>query len=194
MASSTFASLHTVLEELKRIDPPIEDELLDDGFADGYKSAEGWLLEYTNLNKEPAFVKRVAAVLISFTENYYIFHPYPPYIIAMGALMLARHLCGTGRGPPIGESEQALEVMAIIDRTLGNEHSLMPEEIYSLNPKSSHWEILHRLDEFYEDWREDLGPVPRTLELYLSSPTAVDYRAGRAKRPTVTLMHFPDRI
>ncbi|TFK50687.1 hypothetical protein OE88DRAFT_1736175 [Heliocybe sulcata] len=195
MDTSAFSGMHPILEELNRIDPSIDRQLLEDGVGiTGHKSAEGWLLDYATHAKDTSYIKRVAAVLISFTSNYHIFHPWPPDIIALGALMMSRHLCGAGRGPPMKQDEEALEVMTTIDRTLRNEHSLMPEEVYEVNPRSSHWEMLYRLDEFYEDWRDELEPVPRTLEIYRSGPTSADYRSGKARRPAVTLMHFPDRI
>lgn len=114
-----------------------------------------------------------------------------PLDLGYGSLLLARHLCGRGRGP--FWDEPSVLAMAVLDRVIQNERASLVRAVCVENPAVS-WKVMWRIDEFYVAGREWLPPLPSTEEEYEAVPTEEDYEAGRAKRPEVNLLDFTSTV
>lgn len=83
----------------------------------GHPTAEGWLRLYFSDRPEDIEVQHVARFLMEVTLFYREFVKYPPSVIALGSLMLARHICGRRRRY-YEETEEVLDVVDALDARL----------------------------------------------------------------------------
>lgn len=84
----------------------------------GHPTAEAWLrLLCVGPSMEELKVQHVARFLMEITLFYREFVEYPPSSIALGALTLARHVCGKSRRS-LEETEEALAIVDLLDARL----------------------------------------------------------------------------
>jgi hypothetical protein len=84
----------------------------------GHPTAEAWLrLMCCEVSLEEPKVQHVARFLMEITLFYREFVKYVPSSIALGALTLARFLCGSARRP-WEETEECLEIVEYLDNRL----------------------------------------------------------------------------
>lgn len=95
------------------------------------------------------------------------FQAYTPSVLAMGSLMLARFLLGEGR-TPFGVTEQAVEVMVVLDRHFRQMPSWCPRAgILDKFDLKYLWVDMYV---FYTRDRDALPEVPLSLEEYKLLP------------------------
>lgn len=85
----------------------------------GHPTAEAWLRMYcigpTSL--EDTKVQHVARFIMEITLFYREFADFPPSVVALGALTLARHVCGkSSRG--LDETDESQEIVDLLDNRL----------------------------------------------------------------------------
>jgi len=95
----------------------------------GHPTAEAWLrLICCGPVVEEARVQHVARFLMEITLFYREFVQYPPSAIALGALTLARYICGKGRRI-FEETEECLEIVEHLDNRLAKHVSDLSETL-----------------------------------------------------------------
>ncbi|KZT21818.1 hypothetical protein NEOLEDRAFT_1181363 [Neolentinus lepideus HHB14362 ss-1] len=129
------------------------------------KSPVHWLGHYCTCpfgHVEDDFVRNTAEVLLGVVpQSPGIFDRYAPSTLAMGALMLARFLCGAYM-MPFNENEQGLEVMIVLDRQFRNN----PELVLDIPNPSTFLPLDLDVLEFYRYARDYLPAVPSSMKEY----------------------------
>lgn len=98
-------------------------------WALGHPTAESWLRIFCcGAIMEDQKVQHVARFLMEITLFYREFVPYPSSTIALGALALARYLCGKGRRI-FEETEECLEIVDHLDNRLAKHANDLSETL-----------------------------------------------------------------
>ena len=127
----------------------------------GHPTAEAWLrLMCCGPCVEEPKVQHVARFLMEITLFYREFVKYPPSSIALGALTLARYLCGKGRRI-FEETEECLEIVEHLDERLAKHvndlsETLVKKYSYAFYSKAATFVVQYYL----ENGRFQRQPVP----------------------------------
>jgi hypothetical protein len=132
----------------------------------GHPTAEAWL-RYLCFGPcyEESKVQHVARFLMEMTLYYREFVKYPPSTIALGALTLARYLCGKDRRL-FEETEECMEVVAHLDNRLSKRvndlsETLIKKYSYAFYSKASTF-VVHYYLQGGRFNRHPFTPLPMT--------------------------------
>ncbi|KAH8100643.1 cyclin [Cristinia sonorae] len=152
----------------------------------GHPTAEAWLrLMCCGPCVEDPKVQHVARFLMEITLFYREFVKYPPSAIALGALTLARYLCGKGRRM-FEETEECLEIVEHLDERLAKHvndlsETLVKKYSYAFYSKAATFVVQYYL----ENGRWQRQPVPalpmtpiRTYSSKVTTPMSVSTTAS----------------
>lgn len=136
----------------------------------GHPTAEAWLrILCSGPCVEDPKVQHVARFLMEITLFYREFVEYVPSAIALGALTLARYVCGKGRRL-FEETEEALEIVDLMDTRLAKHvndlsETLVKKYAYAFYSKAATFVLQYYLEgNRFERERErkTLAPLPTT--------------------------------
>ncbi|KAI0094694.1 cyclin [Irpex rosettiformis] len=132
----------------------------------GHPTAEAWLrILCSGPCVEDPKIQHVARFLMEITLFYREFVEYVPSVIALGALTLARYVCGKGRRL-FEETEECLEIVDLLDTRLAkhvNELSetLVKKYAYAFYSKAATFVLQYYLEGNRFE-RKALAPLPMT--------------------------------
>lgn len=133
----------------------------------GHPTAEAWLrLLCCGPTIEEVKVQHVARFLMEITLFYREFVEFVPSAIALGALILARHICGKSRRMLDDDTEDALAIVDLLDTRLA-EHvndlseTLVKKYSYAFYSKAATLVVQYYL-EGNRFQRQPLAPLPMT--------------------------------
>ena len=134
----------------------------------GHPTAEAWLRMYCNGPSfmEESRVQHVARFLMEITLFYREFVEFPSSAIAMGALTLARYICGK-RSPLPDETEESLQVVDLLDLRLAKHANDLSETLvkkysYAFFSKAATFVLQYYLEGGRFKRQPVLPPLPMT--------------------------------
>lgn len=152
----------------------------------GHPTAEAWLrILCSGPCVEDPKVQHVARFLMEITLFYREFVEYVPSTIALGALTLARYVCGKGRRL-YEETEECLEIVELLDTRLAKHvndlsETLVKKYAYAFYSKAATFVLQYYLEGNRFE-RKVLAPLPttpvKTKSSKVHTPTSVSTTAS----------------